>query len=122
MEIKVEKNFFRSSPRKVRLVVNLLRGMSIEKARVQLKFLQKDCGTKIYELLKSGVFAAKEKGADLDKCFIKTIYCNEGPRLKRRRICERGKSTTINKKMSHLTIIISDNKNEVNNGSKSQPK
>lgn len=107
-EIKVHAKFVRISPRKAQLVVNLVRGTKLEKALAELRFLNKYAAKPVFHLLKSGLVAANDKELDEKNLFIKEIYCNEGPRLKRRMIKERGKASAINKRMSHFTLVLSD--------------
>lgn len=59
-------------------------------------------------LLKSAIAIGKENDLDLSKLYIKSVYCSEGPRLKRRQVKARGRSDAITKRMSHITLMISD--------------
>ena len=62
----------------------------------------------MYSLVKSGLAAAKESDLDVDKVYIKSVNCTEGPRLKRRLIGSRGRAKPILKRMCHLNLIVSD--------------
>lgn len=117
MEIKVEKNFIRTSPDKIRLIIDLVRNKNLIESIHQLRFVGKDASKPVLELLKSGLDAAKDKNTEEEKLYIKEIYCDEGPRLKRRRIIHKGRATAINKRMSHINLVISDERRI--NGSKS---
>lgn len=122
MELTVKLNFIKCGPKKMRLAVNLVKGLSIEKAKAQLKYLDKESARFAYQLLKSGVAAAKDKDMDLNNAYIKNFICNQAPTLKRRRICERGKSTVINKRTSHIILTIANSKDNKNNNKVNLPK
>jgi len=108
MEIKVQKKFIRTSPDKIRQIINLIRGWKIDKAVVELRFLNKRAAKPVLEILKSSVAAVKDQDAELNELYIKSIICNEGPRLKRRRVIHKGRATAINKRMSHIILVVSD--------------
>ncbi len=109
MDIKVITKFARVSPRKVRPALYGLRGQNAETALNMLQFINKKGARLAYNLLKSAIAAAKENDLESNTLFIKAITCNEGPRLKRRLIGSRGRAKPILKRMSHLTLVISDN-------------
>jgi len=111
MEIKVVKKFDKTSPDKIRLITNLVKGWQVIEAVSYLKFINKAAAKPVIELLKSSLSAAKNKDLIEEDLKIKNIYANEGPRLKRRRIIHKGRATAIAKRMSHIILIISDNKN-----------
>lgn len=108
MDIKVKSSYLKVSPRKVRPVLYGLRGQNAEKALTQLHFTNKKGAKFMYDLLKSALAAAKENDLERDNVFIKSVFCGEGPRLKRRLIGSRGRSNPILKRMCHLTLTISD--------------
>ncbi|OGD65455.1 hypothetical protein A3F08_00315 [Candidatus Berkelbacteria bacterium RIFCSPHIGHO2_12_FULL_36_9] len=111
MQMKVSKKFIKTSPDKIRPIVALIKKMPFESALTQVKFLNKMAAKEILEILKSGLSAAKDKDIEMENLQILEFRCDEGPRLKRRRIIHKGRATTINKRMSHLTLILSDEKN-----------
>lgn len=108
MDIKVKSLFLKSSPRKVRPVLYGLRGMTLQAALVELKFTNKKGATLMFDLIKSGLAAAKENDLDVDKVYIKSVNCTEGPRLKRRLIGSRGRAKPILKRMCHLNLTVTD--------------
>lgn len=110
MEMIVKAKNIKTSARKMTLIVNLVKGLSLDEAKAQLKYLNKRSAQYAYELLKSGAAAAKEKDLNLSNLFIKNFTCNTGPSLKRRRFCERGKATDIKKRMCHLALTLSEKK------------
>ena len=109
--MKVSKKFIKTSPDKIRPIVALIKKMPFESALTQVKFLNKMAAKEILEILKSGLSAAKDKDIEMENLQILEFRCDEGPRLKRRRIIHKGRATAINKRMSHLTLILSDEKN-----------
>jgi len=109
MEFKVKNLFVRISSRKVRPVLYGLRGLSGEAALVTLNFTNKKGARYAYELLKSGLAAAKENYFEPNEVHIKEIFCDEGPRLKRMIPWSKGQSRRITKRMSHLTLVLEAN-------------
>lgn len=112
MEIKASLNYYRMAPRKMRLVADLIRGKSIEEARIQLSLLSKRAAQPISKLLESAISNAKNnfgvKEENINNFYIKIIFVNEGPKLKRWRPVARGSAHEIQKKTSHITLILSD--------------
>jgi len=101
------------SPRKVRLVANLIKGLAVEEAERQLKFLTKRAAKSILKLLNSAV-ANAQHNANLAKenLYVAKIIVEAGPILKRWRPRAMGRATPIMKRTSHLTIVL-DQKEEV---------
>ena len=111
MEIRAHLRYLRIAPRKVRLVIDLVRGLPIDKAVDQLNVLPKQSSLPILKLLNSAV-ANAEHNFKLERhdLYIKTIIANEGPRLKRYRPRAFGRAAEIQKRMSHVTVILEDRK------------
>lgn len=111
MEVKAKLNRLRMSPRKVRLVIDVIRGQDIEQAKQQLLFLSKEAAKPVLKLLNSAV-ANAENNFKLDKnnLFIKKIIANEGPTLKRYQPRAYGRATEIRKRSSRLEIILAEKK------------
>lgn len=109
MEIRAHLRYLRITPRKVRLVIDLIRGMEVARAMDQLAVLPKGASEPIKKLLDSAVANAEHnfqlKKADL---IIKTIVANEGPKLKRFRPRAHGSAAAILKRMSHVTVVLED--------------
>lgn len=110
MDITVKKMYLRVSPRKVRPVLWELKKQPAEKALAILKFSNKAVSQDLYGLVKSGVAAFKFQDLDTDKVFVKNLRCDEGSRLKRRRIVSKGRASAIQKRMCHLVLTLSDEK------------
>jgi large subunit ribosomal protein L22 len=91
------------------LVVDLIRGKSVQEARNILNFTVKRAALPIRKLLDSAVANAKNNfNLDEKKLYIKKIFVNEGPKLKRYRAASRGRAVEIQKKTSHITIILDE--------------
>lgn len=106
-EIKAHLNYLRISPRKVRLVSDLIKGKKIKDAENILKNTIKRSASPILKLLNSAVANAKHNfQIDRGSLLIKTVLINKGPTLKRSLPRARGMTTPINKRSSHITIIL----------------
>jgi large subunit ribosomal protein L22 len=100
------------SPRKVRLVVDLIRGRRVEEAYSILKFSKKAATRPIEKTLRSAVANAQQKadaeGAylDTDELFVREAFVDEGPRMKRFRAAAMGRAAPRIKRTSQITIIV----------------
>lgn len=107
MKISSKLNNLRISPRKVRLVANLIKGMGVYKAEKQLQFLTKRSAGPLKKLLDSAVANAKNNfKTDTANLIVKNIIVNPGPILKRRRPRSRGMANPIMKRTSNIEIIL----------------
>ena len=95
---------YHQSPRKVRLVADLIRGKSVPAAIQALTFLPKKSAPAVAKLLNSAIANARSSGASAEELFIKTIAVNKGVMSKRGRPFARGRSGVIRKTMSHVTL------------------
>ncbi|NWG27352.1 MAG: 50S ribosomal protein L22 [Ignavibacteriaceae bacterium] len=110
MEAKAVNRFIGSSPRKMRLVVDLIRGESVEKAIEILHFSPKHSSIDAEKTLRSAVSnlinkdeASRVEPADL---FVKEAYVNVGPTLRRISPAPQGRAYRIRKRSCHLTIVV----------------
>jgi len=109
MEITVKSKYLKISPRKLRLAVNLIRGINLERAR-NILFLSNNKGSRILKsLVDSAIASVKESNLEINKFFVKTIVCSDGPRLKRGKPASKGSMMAIKKRQSHVVLTISDN-------------
>lgn len=99
----------RISPRKTRLVINLIRGKHIADALAILKFTPNKAATVIEKVLNSAI-ANAENNFDLDKenLYVSEAYVNEGATMKRFRPRAKGSASPINKRTSHVTVVVSE--------------
>ncbi len=95
------------SPKKARLVINSIRGLSVNKALVTLDLQDKKGSLIVLQLLKNAVDAAKAKDFKSDDLMVGEVICQEGRKLKRSLVKARGRSTQFKKRMSHLKISLS---------------
>ena len=98
-----------TSPRKMRLVADLIRGKEVFRALGILKFSNKEAAARLEKLLRSAVANWEEKNerkADNGELYVKTIYVNEAPMLKRLRPAPQGRGYRIRKRSNHVTIIV----------------
>lgn len=106
-EVKAHTRNLRMSPRKVRLVVDLIRGMAVEPALAQLQFMPKAAARPVRKLLESAIANAEHNfSLDRDGLRIKAALVNQGPTLKRWRPRAMGSAAPILKRTSHVTIVL----------------
>ncbi len=96
----------RVSPKKARLVVDLIRGKELSKAIDEVTFLNKKTSKIVLHLLNSAFDAASKKGFSKDELVVCEAICQEGRKLKRMFIRARGRSTRYYKRMSHIKIAL----------------
>jgi large subunit ribosomal protein L22 len=106
--MKASATHIRISPRKVRMVVDTVRGKSVSQALSILGFVRKKAALPVQKLLKSAVANAVENGgiSDVDTLVIDRIIVDEGPTLKRYMPRARGRATPIRKRTSHIRIML----------------
>jgi len=113
MKARAQAKYVRQSPYKVRLVLDLVRGLPVEDARTTLKFTNRRAADTISKVLESAVANAEHNYAlDEEELFISEAFADEGPTLKRWRPRARGRATRIRKRTSHITIVVSDDEHE----------
>ncbi|MBI4404887.1 MAG: 50S ribosomal protein L22 [Deltaproteobacteria bacterium] len=109
MEVTAKLRFARITPRKMRLVAGLCKGLAVEKAHYQLNFCRKRGGKVLAKLLDSAIANAKEKGGiDMDHLYVKRVIVGDAPRLKRFLPRAMGRATPVRKKMSHITVVLDE--------------
>ena len=104
-----------TSPRKMRLVADLVRGVKVEKALAILKFSQKEASRKVEKLLLSAIanWQTKNEEADVEGAdlFVKEIRVDGGTMLKRLRPAPQGRAHRIRKRSNHVTLVVEANNN-----------
>ena len=109
MEVKAVAKFVRISPRKVRLVMDQVRGKRVGDALNMLNFAPQKGARMVKKLVNSAVANAENNaGLDVDSLFISRIYADEGPTLKRWRPRALGRATRIRKRTSHMTVVVKE--------------
>ncbi len=108
MEIKLNARYLKHTPDKIRLIIKPYVGMKLKKAITETRYISKSAALDVYKLIKSAESACKEKEMDIEKVFIKYFFCNEGPKLKRRIPRSKGRVSPFVKRLSHLSLIVSE--------------
>jgi large subunit ribosomal protein L22 len=109
MEAKAQAKYIRIAPRKVRIVVNLIRGKNIDEAFAILKFTPKAASPVVEKVLKSAVANAEHNFTlDTSKLYVAQAFVDQGPTLKRIHPRSRGQAFKILKKTSHVTMVVAE--------------
>ena len=109
MEVKATAKMVRQSPRKVRLVLDLIRGKSVEEARAILKLTPRASSPIILKVLDSAVAnATHNSNLDEEKLYVKACYADEARTLKRWMPRAKGSASQILKRQSHITVIVDE--------------
>jgi len=109
MEARAVAKYLRVSPQKVRLVADLVRGKSIGEAERILTFTRKYSAGMIQKVLRSAIANAKQNPNIDDRVlYVKAIFVDQGPTLKRWRARAQGRAAGIKKRMSHITVILDE--------------
>jgi large subunit ribosomal protein L22 len=109
MEVRATARYVRIPPQKIRLIMDEVRGRKVEEALRWLSFSPQKGARLLKKLVDSAVANAEaNKEIDVDTLFIKKIFADDGPTLKRFRPRAMGRATRIKKRMSHLTVILDE--------------
>ena len=109
MEARAHVNYLRISPRKVGIVCDLIRGKSVAQATAILQNTPKAACEPLLKLLKSAAANAENNHEmDPDKLYVAETYANPGPIIKRIRPRAQGRAFRINKRTSHVTIVVKE--------------
>lgn len=117
MEAKAIAKHVRMSPRKVRLVVDQIRGQSVNDAYALLQFSKKAAAVPVSKTLKSAVANAHDKAdrdgdsVDVDDLFVSEAYVDEGPTLRRWRAAAQGRAAPRRRRTSHITLVVQSKEN-----------
>jgi len=114
MDSKAVLRLARVSPRKARLVANMVRGKDVSQALEMLHFNHKKSAALIRKLIESAIANAEYKAGqqnvvvDIDDLYVREIFVDQGPTLRRFRPRARGMATKILKKTSHITVVLDE--------------
>lgn len=101
--------YIRVQPRKARLAADLIRGLSVEEATVQLGFCQMKPGRHLQKTLDSAIANAEVKSdVRRDQLYVLKVLVNEGPRFKRAKSKSKGGRAPILKRTSHFTVVVGE--------------
>jgi len=111
MQVKAVAKYVRISPRKVRQVVDLIRGKGVGEAFAILKFTPNLSATAVEKVLKSAVANAEHNNEmSADRLVVKEVFVDQGPTLKRFKPRAMGRADQIRKRSSHITVVVSEKK------------
>ena len=109
MEVKATAKTIRISARKVRLVLDLIRGKDAKEAQAILKFTPNNAADAVAKVLKSAMANAKHNNQmDEEKLYVKECYANEGMTIKRYMPRAKGMASSIFKRTSHITVVVDE--------------
>lgn len=109
IEGRATARYVRTSAQKAKLVMDLIRGQSVDRALATLRFSQKRIAGDIAKVLRSAVANAQQKegaGGGVDRMFVSTCYADQGPSMKRIRPAPMGRAFRIVKRTAHLTVHV----------------
>ena len=108
MEANAKVTFVRIAPRKVKIVLDLIRNKPCDEAMAILKYTPKAACEPLYKLLKSAMANAEMKNMDVTRLYVAACSVDQGPTLKRIQARAQGRAFRINKKTSHITIKVAE--------------
>ena len=108
MPFQAKHRFARISPRKVRLVLDLIRGRNVDDALALLRFSKKRGAVLVDKVVRSAVANAGEQEADTGALYVKEAWADPGPTIKRFQPKDRGKAYPIMKRTSHLVVTLDE--------------
>src|SRR5690606_8599938 len=108
-EAKAHARFVRIAPRKAQLVADLIRGKQVGEAIAILRHTPKAASPILEKLLNSAIANAEHNnGLDVNNLVVSQVYANQGPTMKRFRPRAMGRASRINKRTSHITLVVSE--------------
>ncbi|ANY74213.1 50S ribosomal protein L22 [Paenibacillus ihbetae] len=109
MEAKAHARMVRIAPRKAQLVVDLIRGKQVGEAIAILRHTPKAASPVVEKLLNSAIANAEHNySLDVNKLVVTQAYVNQGPTMKRFRPRAMGRASRINKRTSHITLVVAE--------------
>lgn len=109
MQAKAHARSVRISARKAKLVVDLIRGKEVGEAIAILRHTPKSASPVVEKLLNSAIANAEHNySLDVNKLFVSEVFVNQGPTMKRFRPRAMGRASRINKRTSHITLVVSE--------------
>ena len=117
MEVNAKARYIRMSPRKVRLVADLIRGMDLGQAVNQLRFFRKAAARPVLKVVLSAAANAEHNfKMDADTLFVKSIMVDGGPVLQRWRARAFGRAAPLKKRSAHITVVLADREAKAGKG------
>jgi large subunit ribosomal protein L22 len=121
-EFRAEARFQRTSPQKAKLVLDTIKGLSVENALNTLMFTKKRIAPVVEKALRSAIqnanYLSQEQGFDLDvdRLVVKQAVANEGPRMKRIRPAPMGRAFRYQRRLAHIIVTVAERKTVENTG------
>lgn len=109
MEVRAIAKYMRISPRKVRVLIDAIKGKTAEKGLEYIKFMPQKAARILEKVIKSAVANADQNpNIDVDSLIIRNVIVDQGPTLKRFRARARGRGSRILKRTAHVTVILAE--------------
>src|SRR5271163_4037483 len=118
-EFRAEAKFQRTSPQKVKLVLDLIKGLRVEQALNTVHFSTKRMAPVVEKVLRSAIqnatYVSQEQGldVDIDNLYVHTAVANEGPRMKRIRPAPMGRAFRYQRRLAHIIVTVAEKKSAV---------
>jgi len=115
-EFRAEAKFQRTSPQKVKLVLDLIKGLRVEQALNTVHFSTKRMAPVVEKVLRSAIqnatYVSQEQGldVDVDNLYVRTAIANEGPRMKRIRPAPMGRAFRYQRRLAHIIVTVAEKK------------
>ena len=108
MSWQSKHRYARISPRKAKLVTDMIRGREVQDALNVLKFTPNRAAVMVSKVLTSAVANANEAEADVERLYVERVFVDEGPTIKRWHPKDRGRAHPIMKRTSHITVVVEE--------------
>ena len=124
MEAKAQARFVRVTPMKARRVVDIIRGKSVPEAVALMRFAPQSASEPVLKVLNSAVanarFTADQTGQAFDEAdlYVSAAFVDEGPTMKRFRPRAQGRASRINKRTSHITVLVAERPTNAKGGAR----
>jgi large subunit ribosomal protein L22 len=112
MAWQAKHNYARISPRKTRLIMDMIRGLDVQDAMNILEFMPHRAAGMVSKTLASAIANANEAEADVDRLVVNEARVDEGPTIKRGRLKDRGRFHPIMKRTSHIVVAVEEEPEE----------
>src|SRR5271163_3319233 len=126
-EFRAEAKFQRTSPQKVKLVLDLIKGLRVEQALNTVHFSTKRMAPVVEKVLRSAIqnatYVSQEQGldVDVDNLYVRTAVANEGPRMKRIRPAPMGRAFRYQRRMAHIIVTVAEKKQAASSAAAVEP-
>ncbi len=111
IEARATGRYIRTSAQKAGLVLDLIRGLDVNKALATLRYSRKGVAAEVSKVLRSAIANAQQKegfGGDVDRLYVAACYADQGPSLKRIRPAPMGRAFRVVKRSAHLTVKVAE--------------